>query len=167
MRMVMIREAHQRDVAGILRLRNHAIVHSTATWTDEVESVEDCSRWLAERRSADDAVVVAEADGTMVGYAAYTRWRPKPGYRYTVADSVYVVDDHQRKGLGKTLLIELIARATAAGKHVMVADIESTNAASIRLHRSLGFTDAGTLPQIGRKFDRWLDLSILTLPLGS
>lgn len=165
--MVLIRDARESDLAGILPIRNHAIVHSTATWTDEVESLEDCSRWLAERRAADDAVLVAEEDGTVVGYAAYTRWRPRMGYRYTVADSVYVLDEHQGKGIGKMLLVELIARATAAGKHVMIADIESNNAVSIKLHLSLGFTPAGTLPQIGRKFDRWLDLSILTLPLGN
>jgi len=71
-----------------------------------------------------------------------------------------------REGIGKLLLVELIACATTAGKHVMIADIESTNAVSIQLHRSLGFAPVGALPQIGRKFDRWLDLSILTLPLG-
>jgi phosphinothricin acetyltransferase len=162
---MLIRDARESDLAGILPIRNHAIVHSTATWTEEVESLQDCARWLAERRAADDAVLVAEERETIVGYAAYTRWRPKLGYRYTVADSVYVVDDHQGKGIGKMLLVELIARAAAAGKHVMIADIESSNVASIKLHRSLGFTPAGTLPQIGWKFDRWLDLSILTLPL--
>jgi phosphinothricin acetyltransferase len=164
--MVLIRDAHESDLDEILRIRNHAILHSTATWTDEVESLQDCSRWLAERRAAGDAVVVAETHGTFAGYAAYTRWRPRMGYRYTVADSVYVVDEHQGKGIGKMLLVELIARATAAGKHVMLADIESSNAVSTKLHLSLGFTPAGTLPQIGRKFDRWLDLSILTLSLG-
>jgi len=163
--MVMIRDARESDLDEILQIRNHAIVHSTATWTDEVESLQDCFRWLAERRSAGEAVLVAEADGSVVGYAAYTRWRPKPGYRYTVADSVYVVDGHQGKGIGKMLLAELIACATTAGKHVMIADIESTNAVSINLHRSLGFVPVGDLPQIGRKFDRWLDLSILTLSL--
>jgi phosphinothricin acetyltransferase len=163
----MIRDIRDSDVVGILEIRNHAILHSTATWTDAVESFQDCSRWLAERRSAGDAVVVAEANGTVVGYAAYTRWRPRMGYRFTVADSVYVLDGHQGKGIGKMLLIEIIARATTAGKHVMIADIESTNAVSINLHRSLGFTFAGKLPQIGRKFDCWLDLSIFTLALGS
>jgi phosphinothricin acetyltransferase len=163
--MVLIRDAHGSDLDEILRIRNHAILHSTATWTDEVESLQDCSRWLAERRAADDAVVVAESHGMVAGYAAYTRWRPRMGYRYAVADSVYVVDEHQGKGIGKMLLSELIARATTAGKHVMIADIESSNSVSIKLHLSLGFTPAGTLPQIGRKFDRWLDLSILTRSL--
>jgi phosphinothricin acetyltransferase len=162
----VIRDARDSDLEVILQIRNHAIVHSTATWTDEVESLQDCSRWLTDRRAAGDAVLVAETHGTVVGYAAYTQWRPRMGYRYTVADSVYVVDGHQGKGIGKMLLVELIARATTAGKHVMMADIESTNAVSIKLHRALGFAHAGTLPQIGRKFDRWLDLTILTLPLG-
>jgi L-amino acid N-acyltransferase YncA len=166
MGMVLIRDALESDLDAVLQIRNHTILHSTATWTEEVESLQDCSRWLAERRAADDAVLVAVVHETVVGYAAYTRWRPKWGYRYTVADSVYVVDEHQGKGIGKMLLVELIARATTAGKHVMIADIESNNVVSIKLHRSLGFTAAGTLPQIGWKFDRWLDLSILTLPLG-
>jgi phosphinothricin acetyltransferase len=163
---MLIRDADESDVVGILPIRNHAIVHSTATWTEEVESLDDCSRWLAERRAADDAVVVAEEHGTVVGYGAYTRWRPKWGYRYTAADSVYVVDGYQGQGIGKMLLVELIARATTAGMHVMIADIESTNVASIKLHSSLGFTPAGTLPQIGWKFDRWLDLSMFTLRLN-
>lgn len=165
MRMVMIRDAHESDLAEILQIRNHAILHSTATWTDEVESLQDCSRWLTDRRAADDPVVVAEAHETVVGYATYSQWRPKSGYRFTVSDSVYVLDDHHGQGIGKMLLVELIARAKTAGRHTMIADIESSNAASIKLHRSLGFTAAGTLPQIGRKFDRWLDLSILILPL--
>lgn len=64
------------------------------------------------------------------------------------------------------LLVGLIARATAAGKHVMLADIERGNVASIKLHHSVGFALAGTLPQIGWKFDRWLDMSIMTLPVA-
>src|SRR5690606_21694146 len=165
MRMTTIRDACAGDVPAILELRNHAILHTTANWSVTPESSDDVADWLADRRAAGDAVLVADLGGSVVGDAAYAQWRPRWGYRHTAEDSVYVAEDHHGRGIGRRLLTELIIRARNSGKHVMIADIESSNVASINLHRSLGFVPAGRLPEIGHKFERWLDLSIFTLPL--
>ncbi len=162
---MLIRQAVDADLDAVLAIHNDAILHSTALWTDETVERLDREDWLASRTSAGDAVLVAIEDGQLAGYAAYAPWRAKFGYRHTVEDSVYVAAPFQGRGIGRSLLVELIEHARGAGHHVMLADIESGNAASIRLHESLGFVEAGRLREIGTKFERWLDLTILQLDL--
>jgi phosphinothricin acetyltransferase len=161
----LIRNGTHRDLEAILVIHNRAITETSAIWTDEPVDLDDRERWFAERTAAGDPVLVAEVDGVVAGYATYAQWRGKYGYRYSVEDSIYVAEGHQGRGIGRALLVELIDLATDAGKHVMIADIEASNAASLRLHESLGFVRAGLLPEIGVKFDRWLDLAILTRDL--
>ncbi|MEO6340051.1 MAG: N-acetyltransferase family protein, partial [Caulobacteraceae bacterium] len=103
-------------------------------------------------------LLVAEWEGRVVGYASFGDFRPFQGYRHTVENSVYVAPDAHRRGVGRVLMEALIHRARAMGKHVMVAGIEAENLASIRLHAAAGFVEVGRLPQVGRKFGRWLDL---------
>ncbi|HHR7402043.1 TPA: GNAT family N-acetyltransferase [Salmonella enterica subsp. enterica serovar Paratyphi A] len=110
-------------------------------------------------------VLVSEENGVVTGYASFGDWRSFDGFRYTVEHSVYVHPAHQGKGLGRKLLSRLIDEARRCGKHVMVAGIESQNAASIRLHHSLGFTVTAQMPQVGVKFGRWLDLTFMQLQL--
>jgi L-amino acid N-acyltransferase len=162
---MIIRPAVDADLDAILAIHNDAILNSTALWTDEVVPRSDREEWLASRTAAADAVLVAIEDDTLAGYAAYAPWRAKYGYRNTVEDSVYLAEPFQGRGLGRSLLAALIEHARAAGHHVMLADIESGNTASIRLHESLGFVEVGRLREIGTKFDRWLDLTILQLDL--
>jgi L-amino acid N-acyltransferase len=162
---MLIRPAVDADLDAILAIHNDAILHSTALWTDEIVERSDREEWLASRDAAGDAVLVAIENDEVAGYSAYAPWRAKYGYRNTVEDSVYVAAPFQGRGVGRALLVELIDRARAAGHHVMLADIESGNAASIALHESLGFVEAGRLREIGQKFDRWLDLTILALRL--
>jgi phosphinothricin acetyltransferase len=162
---MLIRQAEDADLDAILAIHNDAILHSTALWTDEPVERIDREDWLASRTSAGDAVLVAIEEGQLAGYAAYAPWRAKFGYRHTVEDSVYIAAPFQGRGIGRSLLVELIEHARGAGHHVMLADIESGNAASIGLHESLGFVEAGRLREIGTKFERWLDLTILQLDL--
>jgi L-amino acid N-acyltransferase YncA len=162
---MLIRQAEDADLDAILAIHNDAILHSTALWTDEPVERIDREDWLASRTSAGDAVLVAIEEGQLAGYAAYAPWRAKFGYRHTVEDSVYIAAPFQGRGIGRSLLVELIENARGAGHHVMLADIESGNAASIGLHESLGFVEAGRLREIGTKFERWLDLTILQLDL--
>ena len=162
---MIIRPAVDADLDAILAIHNDAILHSTALWTDEVVPRGDREVWLADRTAAGDAVLVAIEDGQVAGYASYAPWRAKYGYRNTVEDSVYLAAPFQGRGFGRALLEVLIDHASAAGHHRMLADIESGNVASIRLHESLGFVEAGHLREIGTKFDRWLDLTILQLDL--
>lgn len=119
-------------------------------------------RELVERRAAH----VADAAGKVVGYASWGRWRAKDGYRFTVENSVYVAPGHQGRGVGRRLMRTVIGGAREAGAHVMLADIEAANTASIALHASLGFETVGTLREIGTKFGRWLDLTIMRLALA-
>ncbi len=162
---MLIRPAVDADLDAILAIHNDAIANSTAIWTDDVVDRSEREDWLAARTAAGDPVLVAIEGDELAGYATYARWRAKFGYRHTVEDSVYIAAPFQGRGVGRALLVELVERARAAGHHVMLADIESGNAASIGLHQSLGFVEVGRLREIGTKFDRWLDLTILQLDL--
>jgi L-amino acid N-acyltransferase YncA len=162
---MILRQAVDADLDAILAIHNDAILHSTALWTDEVVERGDREDWLATRTGAGDAVLVAVENDEIAGYAAYAPWRAKYGYRNTVEDSVYIAAPYQGRGIGRALLVELIEHARGAGHHVMLADIESGNVASIGLHQRLGFVEVGHLREIGTKFDRWLDLTILQLDL--
>jgi len=153
-----------RDSEAIRAIRNDVIEHSTAMWTTHLLSPEDGREWLTEnltRRSA----YVAEADGQVVGFANWAPWRPKDGYRFTVEDSVYLLDGHQGRGLGARLLRTLIRSARESGAHVMMASIEEGNTRSVTLHKRLGFEIVGTAREVGTKFGRWLDLTMMRLSL--
>lgn len=162
---MQIRQAADADLDVILEIHNDAILNSTALWTDTPVDRAEREQWLADRTASGNPVLVAVDDGVVVGFASYAQWRARSGYRHTVEDSVYIASSHQGKGIGRALLVELISHARHAGHHVMLADIESGNTASIGLHESLGFEPAGQLNEIGRKFERWLDLTILSLRL--
>ena len=112
-------------------------------------------------------LVAERDDGGVQGYAYAGPYRARPGYRYSVENSVYVAPGALGKGLGKALLEELIRRCTDLGYRQMVAIIgDSENWSSIRLHESYGFRNVGTLSAVGFKFGRWVDSVILQLPLG-
>ena len=113
---------------------------------------------MHERRAKGFPVLVAERDGLVAGFASFATFRPWQGYRYSVEHSIYIDPLLQGRGIGKALLEALIARAESLGIHVMIAGIEASNAVSLTLHRQAGFAPCGCLRQVGRKFDRWLDL---------
>lgn len=142
------------------------MLHSTAIWQEEPFPRSWFDGWLAERRAAGLPVLVAEVEGVVAGYVTYSAFRPHEGYRHTVEHSVYVVPAFRGRGIARTLMDALVAHARAAGMHVMMAGICSSNTASIALHERLGFVTVGVLPEVGRKFDRWLDLTLMRLPLA-
>ncbi|WP_412168527.1 N-acetyltransferase family protein [Curtobacterium flaccumfaciens pv. flaccumfaciens] len=162
---VVIRDCTPTDLDVVHALHVDAVLHSTAIWQDTPHPRASFDGWLAERQGGGYPVVVAEVDGTVAGYATYSQWRPHQGYRLTVEHSVYVVETFRGRGIATTLMAELVARATAEGRHVMIAGICSTNTGSIALHERLGFTTVAVVPEVGRKFDRWLDLTLMRLPL--
>ncbi|GAA3846163.1 GNAT family N-acetyltransferase [Streptomyces coacervatus] len=160
-----VRSARPEDAKAIRAIRNHAIEHSTALWTTTQQSPAEAEAWLAahlERGSA----FAAEVEGEVAGFAVYGPWRELDGYRHTVEDSVYVRDGRHGLGIGSALLAALIAGAREAGHHVVIADIEAGNTASIRLHERFGFQHVGTVQEVGTKFGRRLDLTIMRLPLS-
>lgn len=111
--------------------------------------------------------LVAELDGRIVGYSYATLYRARPAYRYTVEDSVYVEDGMHGRGIGTALLAELIARCERGQWRQMLAVIgDSGNAASIALHRRMGFTPAGNLTSVGFKLGRWVDSVFMQRALG-
>jgi phosphinothricin acetyltransferase len=163
--VVTVRPARPGDAEAIRAIRNHAIEHTTALWTQTPQSPAEAVAWLAahlERGSA----LVAEAEGEVAGFAVHGPWRHLDGYRHTVEDSVYVREDRHGLGIGSALLTALIASARDAGHRVMIAGIEAGNTASIRLHERFGFQHVGTVPEVGTKFGRWLDLVLMRLPLS-
>ncbi|MBO9626128.1 MAG: N-acetyltransferase [Microbacterium sp.] len=160
-----IRDAEITDLETIAEIYNDAVIHTTAIWNETVVDVDDRAVWLAERLRAGFPVIVASDETGVLGYASFGHWRAFDGYRHTVEHSVYVRGDQRGRGIGKALMIELIARARARGTHVMVAAVESGNLGSIVLHERLGFVETGRLPQVGAKFGRWLDLTLLQLTL--
>lgn len=165
MTAVRLRDAEPADLDTITAIHNHAVVHTTAIWNEHAVDLADRASWLADRTAAGYPVIVAVDDTGVLGYASYAQWRPHSGYRLTVEHSVYVVGGQQGRGIGTTLMTALVDRARAAGMHVMIAGIESGNTASIALHERLGFVEVGRMPQVGAKFGRWLDLSMMQLVL--
>lgn len=161
----LIRPASDVDLDAILEIHNRAIRETTAIWTDAEADRPDRERWLAAHVAVAHPVIVAEVDGEVAGYASYSSWREKIGYRFTVENSVYVAERYQRQGIGRMLMVELIALARSRGIHVMIAAIEAENASSIAMHRALGFEDPVIIREVGTKFGRWLDLALLRLEL--
>ncbi|MEV6064512.1 N-acetyltransferase family protein [Nocardia asteroides] len=159
---MFVRDADKADLPAVLAIHNTNIAESTAIWdTDQVE-LDDRLTWFADRTAAGMPILVAEIDGEVAGYASYGQWRPKTGYRFTVENSVYVDDRFQRRGVATALLTELVARASASGRvHAMIAAIESGNTGSIALHERFGFRTVGELPEVGHKFGRWMDLTLM------
>lgn len=163
---MLIRDALDADLPALRDIFNDAVLNTTAIWMDNVVDLANRQAWFAARAQQGYPILVAEnADGEVVGYASFGDWRPFDGFCHTVEHSVYIRADQRGKGLGPQLLTALIERAKACDKHVMVAAIESGNAASIGLHQRLGFTITGQMPQVGRKFGRWLDLTFMQLIL--
>ncbi|WP_286978939.1 GNAT family N-acetyltransferase [Pseudomonas sp.] len=164
--MILINDASEADAPHILAIYNDAVRNTTAIWNETEVDLDNRLAWLNDRKRAGFPVLVAhDANGRLVGYATYGTWRSIEGFRHTVEHSVYVCGDQRGLGIGAQLMEALIERARADKLHVMVAAVESENRASIRLHKRLGFEVTGVMPQVGRKFDRWLDLTFLQLIL--
>lgn len=157
-----IRTAEASDLAAMLAIYNHAVVHTTASYDYTPRSMEQQQAWFAAKADKDLPVLVAEADGQVAGFASYGPFRAWDGYRFTVEHSVYVAEAFRRRGLASLLVRGLLAIAREQGLHLMVAGIDAQNAGSITLHRQLGFEDAGVLKEAGYKFERWLDLAFMT-----
>jgi phosphinothricin acetyltransferase len=157
--MFEIRDATVSDCGDMLTIYNEIVRTSTAIFSDTPRSEEQQHYWFEDRTSNGLPVLVACEDGRVLGFASYGPFRAWPGYRHTVENSVYLATDARRRGYGSALLAKLIERAAAAQLHTMIAGIDGDNLASMRLHEKLGYTRVAHMKQVGRKFDRWLDLT--------
>ncbi len=154
----IVRPATEADLEAINRIYNDEVVHRVASWDFEPWSIEQRREWLAEHeRDETTPVFVVELGGEVVGMSFLSWYRPRPGYRYTRENTVYIDLQFHRRGLGSLLLGALIERARETGVRALIAVIEGSNEASIALHERLGFEHAGRLHDVGNKFDRWLD----------
>jgi phosphinothricin acetyltransferase len=160
-----IRDLEDADIGAMTAIYNDAVVNTTAIWNDTIVDIENRRAWVAARKSLGYPVLVADIDGVVAGYATFADFRAFDGYRFTVEHSIYVDQSFRRRGIARALLPALIDRARAIGKHVLLGAIASDNDASIRLHSDAGFVEVGRLPEVGRKFDRWLDLVFMQLVL--
>ena len=160
-----IRLANSSDVQAIRAIYNHSIEHTTSVYSYEGFSEERMERWYLDKLELDLPVLVACEDGVITGYATYGPFRNWPAYKFTVEHSIHIHIDHRRKGLARKLLMELITVARENGMHALIGGIDADNDGSIKLHEAFGFEVVGHLPQVGFKFDRWLDLKFLQIIL--
>ncbi|MBZ9937138.1 N-acetyltransferase family protein [Mesorhizobium sp. BR1-1-16] len=162
-----IRMAGEDDLPAILAIYNDAVLHTTAIWNDDTVDLDNRRAWFAARRGQGYPVFVATEGDRVLGYASYGDFRPFQGYRFTVENSVYVASSARGNGAGAALLAALVADATAADKHVMIAAITAGNEASVRLHARQGFVATGRLGEVGFKFGAYLDLILMEKRLAA
>lgn len=163
-----VRDATLEDLRLITALYGREVMEGTATFELEPPSLDEMTRRFEAVRRHNLPWLVAEVDGAFAGYAYASPFRPRPAYRFGVEGSIYVERSAQGRGVGRALLTALVDRARARGlRHVIGAISDSdSSAASIALHRALGFRDAGVYRQVGWKFDRWLDVTLMQLDLA-
>lgn len=157
---IQIRRATEADAEAIRAIYNHEVEHETATFDLVPRSLEDQLAWQNARQGA-FCVYVAELDGQVVGFGALSPYKERAAYRTSVEDSVYVRRDMGRRGIGKAIVEHLLETAADGGFHAVMARITTLSAGSIALHERLGFQMVGIEREIGRKFNRWLDVAIM------
>jgi L-amino acid N-acyltransferase len=161
---VIVRPANTADGEAIASILNALLATTAIEWTDMPHTAESMLKWLGEH----ETVLVAEDGAEVVGVAAFAWFRDvvrRPGYRFTVENTVHVREDRWGSGVARELMEALIDEARRGGKHAMVAAVDGANVASIRFHERLGFVEVARMPEIGAKFGRWQDLILLQLQL--
>jgi L-amino acid N-acyltransferase len=157
----MICPATRADLAEILGIYNEVIRNSTAVYQEVELTAERGEVWFAAKLASGFPFLVARDASGVTGFGSFGEFRAWPCYRHSVEHSVHVRSDRRGQGIGRALVLELMRQAAAMNKHVMIAGIDADNAASIKLHESLGFTNVGHFHEVGFKFGRWLDLVFL------
>jgi len=160
---VTIRPATFNDVTAILDIVNYSILHTTANYNYDIQTIEVQNKWFEYKQLHHFPVIVAESNGQVIGYGTYGTFREKIGYQYTVEHSVYVAEKYTGKGIGKLLLQELIQLAKTQGYHTMIGAIDADNLDSIAFHKKFGFVECGIIKQAAFKFNKWLDLLFMQL----
>ncbi len=165
--MPLIRPSRDEDVAAITRIYAHHVLHGTGTF----ETTPPTDAEMAQRRA--DVLgkglpwLVLEDGGAVIGYAYGNWFKPRPAYRFSVEDSIYLAPEAAGRGLGRLLLAELVAVLERAGiRKVMAVIGDSDNAGSVGVHRALGFSHIGTVKACGWKFGRWLDIVLMERAIG-
>jgi len=156
-----VRFARAADAESIAALWNPYIRETAVTFASEEKTPESLRADIARKEAVGEPFFVAEDNGEIIGLATYSQFRGGSGYAHTMEHTVILAPDGQRRGLGKTLVDALAAHAKVAGVHALIAGISAENPAAIEFHRALGFSEVGRLPEVGRKFGRWMDLVLM------
>ena len=159
--MIRIRTAKEDDLLRLLEIYNDIIINTTAVYDYEPHTIEMRKQWWEAKKAQGFPVFVAEEDGRIVGFSSIGPFRAWAAYKYSVENSVYVASDARGKGIGKLLIPPLLDVSKSLGMHTVIAGIDATNEASIKLHKRFGFEEVAHFKQVGWKFERWLDLKFL------
>jgi L-amino acid N-acyltransferase YncA len=163
----LIRPATEADLPFVTEIYAHAVLHGTATFELDPPDLTEMTRRFRALMDGRFPYFAAEVDGRVIGYAYAGPYRPRPAYRFTVENSVYLQPAIHRRGIGLQLMQRLIAECVQRGYRQMIAVIgDSANAGSVGVHTKCGFQMIGTHPNVGLKFGRWLDTVMMQLPLG-
>jgi L-amino acid N-acyltransferase YncA len=165
--MLLIRPSRDEDTTAITAIYAHHVLHGTGTFEMDPPSESDMIARRADVLARGLPWLVAEDHGRVAGFAYCNWFKPRPAYRFSAEDSIYLAPHAKGQGLGRMLLTELALQAERAGVRKLIAVIgDSANTGSIGVHRSVGFESVGVLSSCGWKFDRWLDVVLMEKPLG-
>lgn len=162
---VSIRRAEKKDIEAIRDIYNYYVSRSTATFALTEDSEEERNSWFQQHQDKQLPVIVAENGGRVVGWASLSYYHSRCGYKQTVEPSLYVLHEYCNRGLGRRLTKELLKAAKERGYHCIVSLVCSENKTSLSLLKKFGFEERGELKEAGRKFDRWLNVTIMQLML--
>lgn len=166
--MPLIRPSRDEDLDAITRIYGHHVLHGTGTFETTPPTLAEMTARRADVLGKGLPWLVAEDGGQVLGYAYGNWFKPRPAYRFSVEDSIYMDPAAHRQGLGRALLAELLAALERAGTRKVMAVIgDSGNAGSIGVHRALGFEPVGVVQSCGWKFGRWLDIVLMQKTLGA
>ena len=166
--MPQIRSSHDGDIAAITAIYAHHVLHGTGTFETEPPPETDMAARRADVLAKGLPYLVAEQDGQVLGFAYCNWFKPRPAYRFSAEDSIYVAEAARGLGVGRLLLDALCTAAEAAGVRKLLAVIgDSANAGSIRVHQAAGFTHIGVMRSVGWKFGAWRDVVLMEKPLGA
>ncbi|PKO44421.1 MAG: GNAT family N-acetyltransferase [Betaproteobacteria bacterium HGW-Betaproteobacteria-3] len=166
--MPTIRASRDTDLPAITAIYAHHVLQGTGTFEIDPPAQSDMMARRADVLSKGLPWLVLEENGHVLGYAYCNWFKPRPAYRFSAEDSIYLAPEANGRGLGRALLAELAAQAQRAGVRKLIAVIgDSANTGSVGVHRSVGFSPVGVLKACGWKFDRWLDVVLMEMPLGA
>jgi len=158
--MLKLRSVRREDLDAITEIYNEAIIKTAATFDTEPKTYEDQKRWFDDHGSK-NPIQVAERNGVIVGWASLSKWSDRCAYSDTAEISLYVREEYQGKGIGRRLIEAIIKEGKKTGLHTIIARITEGNESSLHLHRSVGFTDIGTMKEVGKKFGKRLDVHLM------
>lgn len=153
-----VRAATEADLPAINQIYNYYVPRSACTFDLEPPSAEWRAEWFRERKAGGYPVLVGERRGVVAGWASLSPWKAKPAYRTTADESIYIDERFHGQGIGRSLVAALLAEAAACEIEVVMAVIVACQAASLGLHRSMGFRDVGLFPRMGFKLGEWHDI---------